>query len=484
MSGAPSTIEGAAAAWRNRNVVVIGAGRSGIAAAHLLFECGARVTITDLRPAAELAATGALSDRGVEVVAGSHPATLWTGADAAIISPGIPLTAAPVEQARAAGMDVLAEIELAAAFIDVPIIAITGSNGKSTVTSMVGSIFDAAERPAAVCGNIGTALSTAVHRQMVDDVVFDAYIVEISSFQSEAIEHFHPHYAALLNIQEDHLDRHGSLEAYARAKLRLTLNMTGDDWLVCNQDDPELQRYLPVEGPQAVTFARRPDDPVAPMAWADSDHIWWWQAGSDRTRVMALEELNVIGPHNEANACAATALAALAGIDTTSIAAGLRRYRPLEHRMERCGEVHGVICINDSKATNVDATAAALSGFDAGVWLILGGRDKGADFAQLSPLMAGRVERVLLIGEAASTIAAALAGVQTETCETMQHAVAHALEQAGAGDTLLLSPACTSFDQYSSFEERGAHFKALVAKHAAGAAERGAHEEVQPQHLE
>ena len=467
MSRPQPTIEHAVAAWRNRNVVVIGAGRSGVAAAHLLLDCGARVTITDMRPAAELAETAALSDRGVEVVAGSHPANLWTGADAVIISPGIPLTAAPVEQARAAGMEVLAEIELAAAFIDVPIIAITGSNGKSTVTSMVGSMFEAADRSAAVCGNIGTALSAAVHRQVVDDVVFDAYVVEISSFQAESIERFHPRYAALLNIQEDHLDRHGSLEAYGHAKLRLTLNMTGEDWLVCNLDDPELQRYLPVEGPQAVAFTHRPDNPEAPMAWADSDDIWWWPAGRDRQRVMALEELTVIGPHNEANACAAAALAALAGIDTASISEGLRRYRPLEHRMERCGEVHGVVCINDSKATNVAAAAAALSGFDSGVWLILGGRDKGADFAQLLPLIRERVERVLLIGEAAETIGAALAEVAPETCKTMQDAVARALQQAGAGDTLLLSPACTSFDQYASFEQRGAHFKTLVGSRSA-----------------
>jgi UDP-N-acetylmuramoylalanine--D-glutamate ligase len=401
------------------------------------------------------------------LVAGEHPSGLWTGVDTAVFSPGIRPDAVVALEAQEAGVTILAEIEVAAALTEAPVIAITGSNGKSTVTSMLGAILDAAGLEAPVCGNIGTALSEAVRAELNGDSYPDAYVVEVSSFQAHAIRDFHPRFAVILNIQPDHLDWHGSLDAYADAKLRIARNMGADDWLVYNGDDAELTARLPKTDVRLLPFTFEPSTPAPPAAWVGDGKIWWW-ADDRKGAVMDVAELRVIGRHNQANACAAAAVASLLGVAREPIRVALASYRALEHRMEYCGEVGGVRCINDSKATNVDASLAALSGFERGVWLILGGRDKGADFGELLPVLDERIAAVLLIGEADDAIAAALGEkVSLRRCGTMERAVAGALEGATAGDTLLLSPACTSFDQYSNFEERGGHFKDLVAAHAA-----------------
>jgi len=460
----------AVADWRDRNVVVVGAGVSGLAAARLLLDCGARVTLTDVLSEHEIPAAVELTERGLTLVAGEHPSGLWAGVDTAVFSPGIRPDAVVTIEAQEAGVTILAEIEVAAGLTEAPVIAITGSNGKSTVTSMLGAILEEAGLEAPVCGNIGTPLSAAVRAELNGDSDPDAYVVEVSSFQAHAIRDFHPRFAVILNIQPDHLDWHGSLDAYADAKLRVTRNMDANDWLVYNGDDAELTARLPKTGVGLLPFTFEPDEPEPPAAWVGDGKIWWW-AGDRKGAVMDVAELGVIGRHNQANACAAAAVASLLGLATEPIRAALAGYRALEHRMEYCGEVGGVRCINDSKATNVDASLAALSGFDRGVWLILGGRDKGADFGELLPVLDERIAAVLLIGEATDAIAAALGGqVSLLRCETMEHAVTRALEGATAGDTLLLSPACTSFDQYANFEERGGRFKELVAVHAAAGA--------------
>jgi UDP-N-acetylmuramoylalanine--D-glutamate ligase len=451
--------------WKDNKVVVIGAARSGVAATHLLLDVGAEVTLTDLRPEAELPEMAELVRRGVRLVCGEHPATLWDDADAVIVSPGIPLAAPPIQAARARGLPVIPEIELAAQFIDAPIIGITGSNGKSTVTAMTGEVLRASGIAAAVCGNIGLPLSAAVRDHLSRATEYEIYVVELSSFQTEAIDSFHLDYAALLNITPDHIDRHGSFDAYAEAKLRILENCRADDWVVYNLDDEGLVSRMPELSARLAPFARRPLVSDRPAAWFDEESIWWNGPDGDLQRVIGVEEMAVIGPHNHANACAAAALGLLAGASLEGAGTGLRGYRPLAHRMEKCGVVNGITCVNDSKATNVDSTVAALSGFASGVWLILGGRDKGADFAQLEPLIRDRVSMLLLIGEATPVIAEALDGtVPIERCETLDRAVRRALSSAAPGDVLLLSPACTSFDHYSSFEERGAHFKDLVAE--------------------
>ncbi len=459
--------ESTKAAWQDRKVVVVGAGVSGLAAAHLLLDCGARVTLTDARSESEIPDTTELTERGVTLVAGEHPRRLWTDVHTAVFSPGIRPDAAVTTAAQEAGVTILAEIEVAAGLTEAPVIAITGSNGKSTVTSMLGAILEEGGLAAPVCGNIGTALSEAVRAELNGDSYPDAYVVEVSSFQAHAMRDFHPRFAVILNIQPDHLDWHGSLDAYADAKLRLVRNMNAGDWLVYNGDDAELTVRLPRTPVRLLPFTFEPDEPAPPAAWVADGRIWWW-AGDRKDTVMDVAELRVIGRHNQANACAAAAVASLFGVAPDSIRTALASYRGLEHRMEYCGDVGGVRCINDSKATNVDASRAALSGFDRGVWLILGGRDKGADFSELLPALDERIAAVLLIGEAGDVIAAALGDqVSLQRCETMERAVARALDEATAGDTLLLSPACTSFDQYPNFEERGAHFKDLVAARTA-----------------
>lgn len=460
--------------WEGRHVVVVGAGLSGVAAARLLLDCGALVTLNDARPEAEISAAISathltdLMEAGVTLLTGDHPDTLWRDAQTAVFSPGIRPDAPVATTARRAGVEIVAEIEVAAGLVEAPIIAITGSNGKSTVTSMVGAILASAGLQAPVCGNIGTALSAAARAEVVDNQQPDAYVVEISSFQAHGIDHFRPRLAAILNIQPDHIDWHGTVEAYAAAKLRLVRNMGDGDTIVYNRDDAGVVGRLPRHGADLVPFAYQPVDPAPPLAWVGDGHIWWWAAGGERQPLIAVEKLGVIGPHNQANACAAAALVSLFGVAEQSVARGLAGYRALEHRMEPCGDIDGVRCINDSKATNVDATLAALQGFDHGVWLILGGRDKGADFTRLLPVLDRRIGGILLIGEASDAIAAALAREQElSRCETLDRAMDRALASASPGDTILLSPACTSFDQYPNFERRGRHFKALVAARAA-----------------
>ncbi|HJO30989.1 MAG TPA: UDP-N-acetylmuramoyl-L-alanine--D-glutamate ligase [Acidobacteriota bacterium] len=453
------------AAWQNRSVVVVGAGVSGVAAAQLLLDCGAEVTLTDTRPESEMPNLIELTERGVRLVAGGHPSTLWPSVDSAVFSPGIRPDAPVTIEAREAGVTVLPEIEVAADLTEVPIIAITGSNGKSTVTSMVGAILEQAGLDAPVCGNLGTALSEVVLAELNGETSPDAYVVEVSSFQAHSIRNFHPRFAVILNIQPDHLDWHGTLDAYTKAKLRLVRNMGAADWLVYNSDDPKLTSYRPQNNVRLLPFMSEPSSPEAPAAWVSNGKICWWTTDREAA-AMDVEELRVIGQHNQTNACVAAAVASLLNVAPGSIRAALSAYEGLAHRMEYCGEVGGVRCINDSKATNIDASLAALSGFDRGVRLILGGRDKGADFGELLPVLGERVASVLLIGEASSVIEAALSHHRKlQRCETMECAVARALDEGNRGDTLLLSPACTSFDQYPNFEERGRHFKSLVAAH-------------------
>lgn len=452
--------------WKNEVVVVVGAGRSGVAAAELLAHAGARPVITDTRPREELPHLATVPP-GVELALGGHAERLWQGASAAIVSPGIPASAPPVETARGRGLRVLSEIELAAGFARAPAVAVTGSNGKSTVTTMVSAILERAGLRAPACGNIGVAFSRLVLEVLRGQRRIDRYVLELSSFQTESIERFRPHWACVLNVSPDHLDRHRDLDGYGRAKLRIAVNCTADDWFVYGASDPWVASRLPA-GPRLVPFADAVVD-AAPAAWCERGSVHWRDLQGAVHTVLAPGELGVMGAHNLLNAAAAIALACLAGAPPAAAAAVLGEFQGLEHRMESCGQVRGVRCVNDSKATNVGATAASLGGLDVPVWLILGGRDKDSDFNRLRPLLREKVRRVLLIGEATGRIAASLRGaVPMVRCGDMERAVDTALAAAHPGEVLLLAPACTSFDQYRDFEHRGRHFKQIVTSLAAG----------------
>ena len=449
--------------WQDEEVVVLGAGRSGTAAAALLAHCGAQVTLTDLRLRHEIDPE---LPEGIQLKLGGHPPSLFDAAPSVVISPGIPLSAPAVRTAQSRGSRMLSEIELASSFIETDIIAITGSNGKSTVTSMTGAILAEAGFATAVCGNIGLPLSQVILDQLLGSTPIERYIVEMSSFQCETIDVFHPHFACVLNLSPDHLDRHPAFQDYVHAKLRLLRNTSMQDWVVINADDPVLQRYRPVGSAVEVLFGGPALSTVnGPACWVESNVIRWRSPDGEETALMPTMDLGVLGRHNELNACAAAALGMLAGASAANVRDALGSFQGLEHRMELCGKVAGVLCINDSKATNVEATLAAISGFERGVWLILGGQDKNADFNLLRPLLPGRVRRVLLIGEATGRIAASLRGsAPLQSCGTLERAIDEGLANAEAGEILLLAPACTSFDQYSGFEERGRCFKALIAK--------------------
>ncbi len=453
--------------WASRHVAVVGAGRSGIAATELLLELGAQVTLTDTRRADDLGSDlSRIADSGAILALGGHPAELWKRVDAVVTSPGIPPEAPPLTAARALGHPVVSEIELAAESATAPCIAITGSNGKSTVTAMVGAILETAGIDAPVCGNIGLPWSRVVAAELRGEIAPQRYVLELSSFQTEAIEAFRPRWSAILNISADHLDRHLDLDTYAAAKLRICVNCTEADWLVYGSDDAYLVAHLPA-GPRPVPFATSAVE-HGPAARLDEGTIRWRDPEGNDHVVMATTDLQVLGRHNSLNAAAATALACLAGASTPDAAAALRGFRGLPHRMELCDTLNGVRCVNDSKATNVGATVAALRGFDAPIWLILGGRDKDSDFDALLPYLKSNVKRVLLVGEATETITSSLRGhVALAACGTLDDAVDTGLAEAAPGDVLLLAPACTSFDQYADFEERGRHFRTLIAARAA-----------------
>ncbi|NKB90271.1 MAG: UDP-N-acetylmuramoyl-L-alanine--D-glutamate ligase [Acidobacteria bacterium] len=447
-------------AWAGRRVTVVGAGRSGTAAADLLNLLGAIVVVTDQRRPGQLGDFSRLESAGIRFELGGHPESLWQETELVVGSPGIAPSAPPLAAARAQNVPVISEIELAAQCTNVPALAITGSNGKSTVTAMTGAILNASGRNTEVCGNIGVSWAGLVADAIRGVADPDLYVLELSSFQTETIRDFHPRWCALLNLSADHLDRHGDFNSYAEAKLRIAANCNAEDWLIYGADDQFIRENLPA-APRAVPFAHA-DPSESPSAFVRDQNIIWRDASGDEHRVLAVADLPVLGSHNALNACAATALACLAGATPGAARQALAEFRGLPHRSELCATLDGVLCINDSKATNVGATVAALRGLDAPIWLILGGRDKDSDFRQLLPHL-GNVRGVLLVGEATDAIAEALGdAVPVQRCETLETAVAAGLAGSQPADALLLAPACTSFDQYSSFEARGEHFRTLI----------------------
>ncbi|HEX4622884.1 MAG TPA: UDP-N-acetylmuramoyl-L-alanine--D-glutamate ligase [Solirubrobacteraceae bacterium] len=421
--------------------LVVGLARSGVAAALALRARGEEVVGVDGgRPD-----VGRLTAAGVEVHLDTPGGGLVDRARTLIKSPGVPAQAPAIVAARARGITVIGELELAWRLIPNTFIAVTGTNGKTTTTELLGHIHREAGLPYAVAGNVGTALASFVGAVAPDAVV----VAECSSFQLEDTEAFAPEAAVLLNVEEDHLDRHGSFAAYREAKLRAFAHQGRDDLAVA---PPDLVGLLPGAA-QRIVVGEDVAERDGALAWRGE-------------RLLGLDELALRGPHNAQNAMAAAAVCLARGVDPDAVRAGLRTFPGVPHRLEEVAREDGVLYVNDSKATNVASTLVALRSFEAPIHLIAGGRAKGSGFEPLRAPVGERCAGVYLIGEAADALDAALAGagVPVRRCGDLEHAVQDARAAAQPGDVVLLSPACTSYDQYPDYEARGAHFRSLVMR--------------------
>jgi UDP-N-acetylmuramoylalanine--D-glutamate ligase len=438
--------------------VVVGMARSGVASVELLMEQGARVTAVD-----QAAVTNPrLKALGVPVQ--SQEASAFDGADLVVLSPGVPADLELAENARRRGIPVIGDLELASWFLKGEIIGITGSNGKTTTTALTGHILKASGIPVQVGGNIGTPPASMVKTSRLGQW----NVLELSSFQLETISSFRAHIAAALNVTPDHLDRHYTFEKYAAAKARLFENQGPDDFAVLNADDPVTQGYAGRTAAKSMFFSSTSKaEPGAYRAFS----LWTLGGVShkrdvimlDESPLMASEEVPLRGVHNLENTMAAAIMARLAGATREQIRSAVMSFPGVEHRLEFVRDLDGVAWYNDSKATNVDATLKALAAFPGGLWVILGGKDKNSDYRPLAAAMKEKTRGVLLIGAAADKIGNHLHGeVFTMKCGTLEAAVLHAHASAHSGDTVLLAPACASFDQFENFEHRGREFKRLV----------------------
>jgi UDP-N-acetylmuramoylalanine--D-glutamate ligase len=439
-----------------KKVLVVGLARTGVATALFCAERGAHVTATEERPEAQLREMAVkLRAAGVTLELGGHRPQTFVEQDLIVPSPGVPPTMPALAAAHAIGVPVWSEIELAWRFLRGRLICITGSNGKTTTTSLIGHILETAGLPVQVAGNIGTPLISRV------DISSDASftVVEASSFQLELISGFRPDIGILLNVTPDHLDRHGSIEAYGAAKARLFENQTENDAAVINADDAVAAQYAPT-GPRVFWFSRLKR--VASGCYLRGDEIVF-RCDSAESILLERKIIGLRGNHNLENVLAAAATARLAGVEPAAISEGIRTFAGVEHRIEYVATISGVDYFNDSKATNVDATLKALDAFSGNVLVILGGKDKGSDFGILRQALRNQARMALLIGSAAEKIESQLAGViPVERAETMAGALEIASRRAQPGDTVLLAPACASFDQFDNYEHRGRVFKQLV----------------------
>jgi UDP-N-acetylmuramoylalanine--D-glutamate ligase len=444
---------------KNKWVLVVGLGKSGMAAVLFLRERGARVTVSDSRSAAALAGEiPALLDAGIMVETGGHGLLTFRRQDLIVVSPGVPYDAPELKKVRAFGVPIIGELELASRFLQGQVVAITGSNGKTTTTALAGKILADSGRPTLVGGNIGTPVIELVAESSPETVT----VLEVSSFQLETVADFRPHIAVVLNITPDHLDRHGTFANYAAMKARITAQQTADDFLVLNGEDTPTQMIAGKTRAQVFWFSGR--RPIKRGAFVHGDSVLFLASEGGRAEpIMPVAEIPLKGAHNVENVLAAVCAARLAGIGAESIRASIASFKAVEHRLEFVATVGGVEFYNDSKATNVDATKKALQAFAGGVHLILGGKDKDSDYAELAGLVRERVKNVYTIGSAAEKIERQLAGVaKIVSAGTLDIALRRAAENAVAGEVVLLAPACASFDQFENYEHRGRVFKELV----------------------
>ena len=439
-----------------KRVLVVGLGKSGVASALFLKAHGARVTVSDTKTGDELhSEIPVLLDHGITVETGGHGERTFRGQDLIVVSPGIPLDAPALVQARALGGSVIGEMELAARFLRGPIVAITGSNGKTTTTTLTGEIMTAGGFSALVGGNIGTPAIALAERATPESVI----VLEVSSFQLETIHSFRPKVAVILNVTPDHLDRHRTFEAYVDAKARILENQQSADLAVLNAADPTCVAMAARTKAQVFWFSRQKE--VQQGAWVLDGNILF-RDGAQQRKIMLVSEIPLKGAHNLENVLAAVCAGALMGCAAEKIRQAVREFKAVEHRLEYVATIRGVDYYNDSKATNVDATIKALESFPANIHLILGGKDKGSDYTLLNDLLRQRVKRVYTIGAAAAKIESQIKGVEVVHADTVENALRKANAVAESGDVVLLAPACASFDQFKNYEQRGHVFKEIV----------------------
>ena len=446
---------------KGKKVLVVGLGKSGLAAALFLRHRGAQVTVSDARSAEALAKDiPALLEEGIMVETGGHGLLTFRRQDLIVVSPGVPLNTPELAQVRSFGLPVIGELELAARFLKGRILAITGSNGKTTTTALVGEILEKAGIPTLVGGNIGVPVVSLIEAST--DETWS--VLEVSSFQLESTYQFHPSIAVILNITPDHLDRHGTFENYALAKERIFAAQEGNDSVVLNADNERAAQAAGRSSAKVYSFSV--EHPVERGAWLEQGYVVYRADGDAPVEaVMPLSGIPLKGTHNVENVLAAVCAARLAGAPVDAIRKAIEDFRAVEHRLEYVATINGVEYYNDSKATNVDATAKAVAAFNSGIHLILGGKDKGSDYTLLAPLLRERVRAVYTIGSAAAKIESQLRGVVSiRTCETLDVAVDAAANAARPGDVVVLAPACSSFDQFENYEQRGKVFKQLVSE--------------------
>jgi UDP-N-acetylmuramoylalanine--D-glutamate ligase len=443
----------------NKRVLVVGLGKSGVASALFLKAHGAVVTVSDAKSPDQLGeAIPILLDHGIAVETGGHGERTFHGQDLIVVSPGVPVDAPSLVQARALGETVIGEIELAAQFFPGTIVAITGSNGKTTTTTLAGEIVAAGGFRTVVGGNIGTPAISLVEGATPDTIA----VLEVSSFQLETIQTFRPKVAVVLNVTPDHLDRHRTFSAYIDAKARIFENQQASDFAVLNSDDATCAELSGRTRAQVFWFSRKKE--VKQGAYIQDGQIVF-RVTKTQSEIMPISEIPLKGAHNLENVLAATCVGAVMGCKPDAMRQAVRDFKAVEHRLEYVATIRGVEYYNDSKATNVDATIKALESFPANIHIILGGKDKGSDYTVLKDLLRQRAKRVYTIGAAAEKIESQITGsAEIIHAETLEAAVKRIASTAEAGDIVLLAPACASFDQFQNYEERGRAFKQLVLK--------------------
>ena len=441
---------------KDRNILVVGLGASGLMASNFLLKQGARLTITDIRSESELQNQIQQLHRPVRLSLGSHRDEDFTGADLIILSPGVPTSLPQLRKASRGGIPVYSEVELAYRFLKGTVIGVTGSNGKTTTTALIGELFRRSGAEHVVAGNIGPPLIGFVEGSTQGTT----FVTELSSFQLETIEKFRCHVALMLNVTPDHLDRYTRFEDYLHAKERIFLNQGENDYAVVNADNVHSRKMAEGRSSRVVLFSRRKTLREGVFLQGDKIRIVW--QGREHC-LMSTREIRLKGAHNQENILAAAAAGYLSNLDLAAMADSFRAFRGVEHRLESVRRVGGVEFYNDSKATNVQSTYQALRAFDQPLILIMGGKDKGGDFTALSSVMSGRVKLLILLGAASEKIFRAVGNaVPSQRARDMEEAVELANRQARKGDAVLLSPGCASFDMFDNFEHRGRVFKEIV----------------------